>query len=85
MKRYDLILTPMGRTSIGEVAGGRFVLADDPAIQAAIEAMNQSVVQYEYMLEVWKSQPTTYPNQDSECQTRQETLRAALAGLKGPA
>ncbi len=77
MKRYDLTLTPMGHTLIGEVWCGRFVLADDPAIQAAIEAMEDApIVRLGESLEKFKERYTLW---------YREQRRNALAGLKGEA
>lgn len=86
MKRYDLILTPMGRTSIGEVAGGRFVLADDPAIQAAVEAMEYGtkIIETSTRL-VWQNDSRENIDKAVRSNGCLNALRAAIAGLKGEA
>lgn len=68
----------------GRVAGddwmqNRHLLAASKKLYAACEA---AAKQFEYMLEVG-GLGNVYPNADSECLTRLNTIRAALAAARG--
>lgn len=66
---------------LGEVSDGRFILADDPAIRAAIEAMEKGLAF------ISCKDPWCLIDGRGKCWAcrRRERLASAIAGLKGEA
>jgi len=86
MKRYEFYVTIGGTAGMTEEPDGSYVLANDPAIRAAIEAMEMAddadLMDVYCFAAMYNLEKTCYDKQAQAAHARNK-LRAALAGLKG--